>query len=149
MRADRDQEWNSDDRGASDGATGVADTDICRDSRAYDRAWGLANNSASGASDRAPDAAPTLAPLNLSPASERAARLSAAKAAKAIFRVNIDKLGFLALGSVAGCLDAAEQSHLAAARGSRRRQVLEPNASRLMRAEPLHRSLLWATWRQR
>ena len=149
MHAGRDQEWNSDDGDANEGVRGVADTDICRDSRAYDRAGDLANNCASGASDRAPDAAPTLAPLNLSPVLERAARLSAAKAAKAIFRVNIDKLGFLALGSVAGCLDAAEQSHLAAARGSRRCQVLEPNASRLMRAEPLHRSLLWATWRQR
>jgi hypothetical protein len=117
MRADRDQEWNSDDRGASDGATGVADTDICRDSRAYDRAGDLANNCASGASDRAPDAAPTLAPHNLSPVLERAARLSAAKAAKVIFTLNIDMFGFLALGSVAGRLNAAEQLELAAARG--------------------------------
>ena len=117
MRADRDQEWNSDDGDANEGVRGVADTDICRDSRAYDRASNLANNCASGAGDRAPDAAPTLAPLNLSPVLERAARLSAAKAAKAIFRVNIDKLGFLALGSVAGRLDAAEEPELAATRG--------------------------------
>jgi hypothetical protein len=48
---------------------------------------------------------------------EHAASLSAANAAKAIFRVNIDMFGFLALGSVAGRLDAAEQPELAAARG--------------------------------
>jgi len=36
--------------------------------------------------------------LNLSPVVERAARLSAASAAKAISRVNIDMLAFLALG---------------------------------------------------
>jgi hypothetical protein len=46
-----------------------------------------------------PVTAPTPAPLSLSPVVEHAARPSAAKATKAIFKVDIDISRFLVLGS--------------------------------------------------
>jgi hypothetical protein len=61
--------------------------------------------------------APTPTRLNLTLVVEQAIRLSAAKATRAKLRVDIDMLRFLALGSIAGRLVAAELRGLAAERG--------------------------------